>query len=118
MAGFGKLDWSNWLYGLFSGLIGGGATSVGTGIANIVVDPNDFNIYAGLHKLLLVMVVSFVVGALTAFFAFLKTQPLPPIIHTETNVQKTESTPEGVQTVTTMQKTQTVTAPPADSPKP
>jgi len=98
-SGFGRLDWGNWLYGLISAIIGGGMTSLGTGLANIVVDPVDFNIYQGLHKLLTVMLVSFLLGAIATGTAFLKTQPLPPVLHTETATVKTD--PFGATTTTT-----------------
>lgn len=78
MPGFGKLDWGNWLYGLFWALIGGGASAVSGGFATMIVDPNDFNIsHPG--KLLETMLVTFTVAGIIAGFGFLKQQPLPKL---------------------------------------
>ena len=74
-----KLDWGSWLYGLVSGVIGGGAGAIGAGVGGIYTDPEHFNPANGLHHLFTLMGVTFVVGAVTTAVAYLKQSPLPPI---------------------------------------
>lgn len=85
---FGYLDWSNWLYGLFSGAISGGANSVYAGFSSILVDSKDFNIYD--KKLYILMGITFGLSALMATMNYLHTKPLPTIIQTETTTKRVE----------------------------
>lgn len=89
-----------WLHGLFAALIGGGASAVSGGFANILVDPKDFNIGSGggWHLAQTMLVTFFVSGALAAF-AYLKQSPLPT---------------ESVEVIEQTTKTTTVTATPTD----
>lgn len=66
-----------WLHGLFAALIGGGASAVSGGFANIIVDPKDFNLGGGLMHLLETMGVMFVVGGVMNLTAYLKQSPVP-----------------------------------------
>ena len=68
---------SRWSYGLAAAIIGGGASSVVTGVAINAVDPVDFNLAAGLRQTLAVMGVSFVLHGLLNAAMFLKQSPLP-----------------------------------------
>ena len=87
MSGFGKLDWDNWLYGLFSGFIGGGSTAVVAGITVATVDSHDFAV--GSKKFFAVVLTMFVFNGMMSAFLFLKQQPLPAKIVT-TTVETTE----------------------------
>jgi hypothetical protein len=62
-------NWKRWLNGLVGGFIGSGASA----IANMVVDPNDFNFGAGMVKLGKVCLVSGIIGAAL----YLKQHPVP-----------------------------------------
>ncbi len=89
MPGFGKLDWDNWIYGLFYALIGGGASAVSGGFATLLVDPDHFNI-AHPGRLLETMGVTFLIAGAISGFGFLKQKPLPDQIKTvTTSVEKT-----------------------------
>ena len=73
------LDWRNWLYGLFSALIGGGAGAVTSAVSVSIMDPKDFNLM-GAKTLQLAGMVFLVNGALSAFF-YLKQSPLPSVVN-------------------------------------
>lgn len=75
-----KLRWDKWLYGLGSAAIGGGAGAVVSGLTNMGIAPETFNLTtgAGALKILLAVGINFaMVGGLSMFF-FLKQSPLPP----------------------------------------
>ena len=63
-------NWARWAHGLFGATISGGANS----IAVMIVDPQDFNLADGLHKVLAVATVSALIGA----GLYLSKSPLPP----------------------------------------
>jgi len=99
----GKLDWSLWFYGLWSAFVGGGAGAAGAAIAAIALDPSHFNLNEPwpLFKLALT---TFLVSGLAPFFAYLKQQPLPPIITvTETKTTSLQHDPTAIveQTIKT-----------------
>lgn len=74
-----KLRWDKWLYGLGSAVIGGGAGAVVSGLTNMGIAPETFNLTtgAGALKLLLSVGINFgLVGTLSMFF-YLKQSPLP-----------------------------------------
>lgn len=91
MAGWGNLDWGNWLYGLFSGLIGGGAGAVVSGVTVSVIDPKDWAIGSS-HFLVLTGTLFLTHGVLSAFM-FLKQQPLPKSL-APTSVPETPTPPK------------------------
>lgn len=62
-------SWRAWAKGLLAAFISGGSSA----IANIAVDPNDFNFDAGLVKLCKVALVSALIGA----GLYLKQSPVP-----------------------------------------
>ena len=110
MPGFGKLDWGNWLYGLFAGFIGGGANAVTGGIVVSQFDPHDFNFSTGKFWFLLGSMF-LVNGAMSAFW-FLKQHPLPTIETVTTTITATQQEyPPSV----TVQKVQEKVTKPADS---
>jgi len=86
--GFGSLDWSNWLYGLFAALIGGGAGAVVSGVAVSMMDPKDFSFGSG--KFFALVATIFLTHGSVSAFMFLKQQPLPAIRTTTTTVETTE----------------------------
>jgi hypothetical protein len=65
-------NWRKWLNGLIGAAIGSGASA----IANMVVDPTDFNLHSGLAKLGQVCLVSGLIGAAL----YLKQHPTPEAI--------------------------------------
>ena len=82
-----KLNWELWLYGLMAGVIGGASTAAlswaGLGAAHSAgLDVPTLN-----FKALGIVLIS---GAAPSFFAYLKQQPLPPIVTTETTITVTE----------------------------
>ena len=66
---FVTMNWRLWLRGLIAAVIN---SAVGAG-ALLIVDPQDFNIYDGLPKLVSLMVTLGITGALL----YLKEHPLP-----------------------------------------
>jgi uncharacterized membrane protein HdeD (DUF308 family) len=73
-----KLNWGQWLYGLISGFIGGGAGAVSAGFAGILTDPEHFNPANGLRHLFHLMGITFLVSGTITAIAYLKQSPLPP----------------------------------------
>lgn len=98
----GQLDFSNWVMGLWAAFIGGGAGAFSAGLATIVVDPRDFNIYTA--KFWQVVFGTFVISGLGPFFAYLHTKPLPDVKQIEKTVQTTTpataTSPKIVETIT------------------
>lgn len=93
---FGRLDWSSWLYGLLAGFFGGGAGAVTSGFANMVVDPEHFNI---LHPRLVIesMVTMFVISGVLTALAFLHQNPLPTVVTvTETKTTSLQKDPPAI----------------------
>ena len=88
MLGFGRFDWGNWLYGLFSGFIGGGAGAVVSGVTVSMFDKDNF--YIGSSKFFLLVGAVFLTNGTLTALAFLKQQPLPPHLKTvTTSVEQT-----------------------------
>jgi len=73
-----KLLWDKWLYGLFSGVIGGGSSAVVGGITSALVFKVDVTTWSGALKIMSVMGINFAVAGWFAFFFYLKQSPLPP----------------------------------------
>lgn len=98
----GELDFGNWVMGLWAAFIGGGAGAFSAGLATIVVDPHDFNIYS--VRFWKVVGGTFIISGLGPFFAYLHTKPLPDVKQIEKTVQittpATATTPKVVETVT------------------
>ncbi len=63
------MNWKPWLHGLGSAFVGGAANS----ISAMVIDPVDFNLQEGLHKVLSMWAVSGLISA----GLYLKQSPLP-----------------------------------------
>jgi len=72
--------WSNfavWWRGLTAAGIAGGANGVITGFAAVGIDPEHFNLQAGLHATLVIAGVSALMSAIIGVAAYLKQSPLP-----------------------------------------
>jgi hypothetical protein len=70
----GSLDWSQWLYGLMSAVIGGGAGAATAGFSANIVVPN-----LNATQTLSIMGMTFVVSGVIAGLSFLHQQPLPSV---------------------------------------
>jgi len=92
--GFGQLDFGDWLYGLFSGFISGGATAIVSTFGVSAIDPGDVNLQHP-SKFFAIMGVIYLVSGVISAANFLVKRPLP-----------------SVKTVTTTQETTKVTADP------
>lgn len=73
-----KLNWQQWLYGLVSAFIGGGAAAVTGGLTSIGIDPEHFNLQAGLKHTAELAGAIFVVSGAMSVALYLKQSPLPP----------------------------------------
>jgi hypothetical protein len=69
--------WEQWLYGLVAAFVGGGSSAVASGITVSAFDPKDWNVMEG--KFYALVGALFMVNGTISFFAYLKTQPLPPM---------------------------------------
>jgi hypothetical protein len=66
-----------WLRGILAAGIAGGANGVITGFAAVGIDPEHFNLQAGLHATLGIAGVSALMSAMIGVAAYLKQSPLP-----------------------------------------
>jgi len=66
-----------WAKGLAAASIAGAANGVITGFAAVGIDPNHFNLQAGLKSTLAIAGVSAIMSALIGAAAYLKQSPLP-----------------------------------------
>jgi len=72
--------WGNfavWWRGLTAAGIAGGANGVITGFAAVGIDPQHFNLQAGLHATLGIAAVSALMSGIIGVAAYLKQSPLP-----------------------------------------
>jgi len=101
----GDLDFGNWVMGLGAAFIGGGAGAFSAGLATIIVDPHDFNIYT--LKFWQVVLGTFVISGLGPFFAFLHTKPLPDIKQVTTTTQTITTGNSPPKVIETLKETHT-----------
>ncbi len=66
-----------WLKGIAAAAIAGGANGVITGFAAVGIDPQHFNLQAGLRSTLAIAGVSALMSAIIGVAAYLKQSPLP-----------------------------------------
>jgi hypothetical protein len=66
-----------WLKGLLAAAVAGAANGVITGFAAVGIDPNHFNLQAGLKSTLAIATVSAIISAIIGVAAYLKQSPLP-----------------------------------------
>jgi len=69
--------WQIWLRGVLAAAIAGGANGVITGFAAVGIDPEHFNLQAGLRSTLAIAGVSALMSAIIGVAAYLKQSPLP-----------------------------------------
>jgi hypothetical protein len=103
--GFGQLDFEDWVQGLVSAFIGGGAAAVVSGVVVSVKDPDHYSI-GGASFYQLVFAVFMASGLLNAM-AFLRTKPIPDKL-VEKTVEVTKTTGKPATVVTTVKETATV----------
>jgi hypothetical protein len=70
-------NWQIWLKGLLAAAIAGAANGIITGFAAVGIDPQHFNLQAGLSSTLAIAGVSAVMSAVIGVAAYLKQSPLP-----------------------------------------
>lgn len=73
--GFGSLDFSDWVRGIVSAFVSGGASAVSSGIVVSNNDPKDYAI--GTHKFYTLVWTVFATAGLLNAVAFLRTKPVP-----------------------------------------
>jgi hypothetical protein len=66
-----------WWRGLVAAAIAGGANGVITGFAAVGIDPEHFNLQAGLRATLAIAAVSALMSGIIGVAAYLKQSPLP-----------------------------------------
>lgn len=109
--GLGRIDFTDWVRGVFAAFISGGASAVTSGVVVSIKDPSH---YAPGTKDFFELVGSvFLMSGLMSLMAFLREKPLPAILTTTETKLKTvrvgSSTP--VATLTTKETTTVVEAP-------
>ncbi len=110
---FDNLDWGSWLYGLFYGMIGGGASAVVSGVTVALSDPKDYAIGSG--KFLGLVTTVFIANAVLSMFLYLKQTPLPAA-KVVTAVQTVEQPGKPTKTITTVEETKLVKEIPTQEP--
>lgn len=103
--GLGKLDFGNWIYGLLSGFISGGATAVTAGFIVSAQHPEHYA--PGSYDFFQLVLLVFLMSGTMAAMAFLRTAPLPAMVK-EASLTKTTD-PQGAVTIVEKQKETTVT---------
>lgn len=110
MASFVRLDWNNWIYGLFAGFIGGGAGAVVSGVTASMLAPDKLAL-GGSRFFALIGIVFLVHGAISTAM-FLQQNPLPKqLTVTDESASKSVTTgvgPDKTTTTTAASKTTTV----------
>jgi hypothetical protein len=114
--GFGQFDFGDWLYGLFSGFISGGATAIVSTFGVSAIDPGDVNLQHPAKFFAIMGVIFLVSGAISAA-NFLVKRPLPGVKQVTTMTQTvTGSTGTGdgstTKVIETVKETHTEPMPP------
>lgn len=78
------LDWTDWLYGLVGGFIGGGASGVIASLAAMGITPESYNLSLKLGSTLKLFLACFILNGAISMFLWLKQKPLPELIERET----------------------------------
>ena len=66
-----------WLKGLFAAGVSGGAGGVLTGLAAVGIDPQHFNLQAGMGSTLRIAAAAALINAIIGVAAYLQKSPLP-----------------------------------------
>ncbi|MGH9727502.1 MAG: hypothetical protein ACRD4V_02785 [Candidatus Acidiferrales bacterium] len=77
-----RLDWRDWILGIWGALVSGGAGAIGGGFGAMVADPShDFTVGTpgGVRHLILVMAITFLFSGITSLAKFLQIHPTPEI---------------------------------------
>ena len=69
--------WEIWLRGIAAAGIAGGANGVITGFAAVGIDPQHFNLQAGIGSTLRIGLAAAVINAVIGVAAYLQKSPLP-----------------------------------------
>jgi hypothetical protein len=72
-----KMTSQRWFHGLAAAFIGGVASAVDSGLALIIMAPDQFNINAQLKRTLITISVLGILSGAKLAFAYLKQSPLP-----------------------------------------
>jgi len=97
----GYLDWGDWVYGLVSGFISGGASAVVAGVVVSFKDPEHYNPFT--KNFYEVLFAVFLAAGVLNVMAFLRNKPLPNVKQVETTTKTVEPGPPTV--VTTVKET-------------
>jgi hypothetical protein len=97
-----NLDWGNWLYGLFAGGIGGGATAITGGIAAGAIDSHFSMGTSNSFKLMGLM---FVLSFIKDVALYLSQSPLPKVKTVTTTTKVMDQPAPGEKRVTTIEET-------------
>lgn len=114
MPGFrlSNLDWGDWLYGLISGFIGGGAAAASSGLVVAGIDPTTNHALAlGSWSNVKVMIATFVINGLLAVFLYLQKNPTPRMIQTIISDKTIIKSDPDVTTVHSEVRTETTPVP-------
>jgi hypothetical protein len=76
-------DWSDWVVGIIRAFVSGAAGAIAAPIGPMAMDPNDWNLASGLHKVLASMAIAGLITGITAMAVFLKTHGAPDKIKQE-----------------------------------
>lgn len=72
-----NLDWTTWIYGAVSALVGGGASAITAAVAAGAIDPKAFNLHSQLKETLSLMAITFILNGTLSVCFYLKQSPLP-----------------------------------------
>lgn len=113
----GTLDWEEWLLGLWTAFISGGASAVVAGFVVGTADPNgDFS---PMHlRFYMLMGAVFLASGLLNLMAFLRQKPAPDHRTVTTTVQTIQRDPPMTTVVTSVAETHTEPIKSQESPKP
>jgi len=88
-----KLDWGDWVRGIFGAIISGGAGAIGVCYGSIVIDPEKFNpTQGGLGHLLSLMGIVFVFSGIVSLAKFLQLHPVPDVLQKNLATAQAENT--------------------------
>jgi len=66
-----------WTAGIVGSIISGGAGALSGGMGSMIVDPKDFNIHEGLHKVLQLAAITALMPAVVSLAKYLNLHPIP-----------------------------------------
>ena len=96
---FGNIDFTDWVRGLVSAVISGGASAVTSGFVMAANDPAKYAV--GTSASLKLMTTFFLINGFLAGMNFLRTKPLPELKTVTTTTETTEHVKSPAATVVT-----------------